>query len=93
MAALAMLEDLVNGRIRREEIFRHPPDLLANDEWRIGQFRLPRTVLLDLRKKQKPNRACPTSSPYTFQRQLADRSGIFQPTFSHILPDMLGGIK
>ncbi len=28
----------------------------------------------------------------TFQRELADRSGISQPTFSHVMPDMLGGI-
>ncbi len=28
----------------------------------------------------------------TFQRELADRSGISQPTFSRIMPDVLGGI-
>ena len=28
----------------------------------------------------------------TFQRELADRSGISQPTFSRVMPDVLGGI-
>jgi hypothetical protein len=32
MAALALLEDLPNGRIWREQIFRDQRDLLANDE-------------------------------------------------------------
>ena len=32
MAALALLEDLANGAIRRERVFRERKDLLANDD-------------------------------------------------------------
>ena len=49
MAALALLEDMANGRIWREQIFRDRQDLLANDdEWLMSRFRLPKAVLLDL---------------------------------------------
>jgi hypothetical protein len=49
MAALALLEDLANGRIQKDRFFKDQQDLLANDdEWRINRFRLPRAVLLDL---------------------------------------------
>ncbi|CAM4681805.1 unnamed protein product [Leuciscus chuanchicus] len=49
MADLALLEDVANGRIRSERIFRQQEDLLANeDEWLMSRFQLPRAVLLDL---------------------------------------------
>ena len=41
MAALALLEDLANGAIRRERVFREREDLLVNDDnWLISQFRM-----------------------------------------------------
>ena len=49
MAALALLEDIANGNIRREKVFREREDLLANhDNWLMSRFRLPRPVLLQL---------------------------------------------
>ena len=49
MAALASLEDITNGNIRRERVFRECEDLLANhDNWLMSHFRLPRPVLLEL---------------------------------------------
>ncbi|KAI4827554.1 hypothetical protein KUCAC02_030942 [Chaenocephalus aceratus] len=49
MADLALLEDLANGRVRRERHFRDQQDLLDNnDEWLMSRFRLPRAVLLEL---------------------------------------------
>ena len=49
MAALALLEDLANGAIRRERLFRERDDLLVNDDnWLISRFRFPRPVLLEL---------------------------------------------
>lgn len=111
MAYLALLEDVANGRIRRERVFRDQQDLLANDdEWLMSRFRLPRAVLLHLIAELGPalergtrrNHAIPVSlqvltcigflATGTFQRELADRSGISQPTFSRILPEVLGGV-
>ncbi|KAK0144483.1 hypothetical protein N1851_017144 [Merluccius polli] len=41
MAALPLLEDLANGAIRRERVFRKREDLLANDDnWLISRFRM-----------------------------------------------------
>jgi len=49
MAYSALLEDVVDGRLWREQIFRDQQDLLANDdEWLMSRFRLLRVVLLDL---------------------------------------------
>ncbi|KAL6481118.1 hypothetical protein MHYP_G00091980 [Metynnis hypsauchen] len=49
MAALALLEDIANGRIRRERVFRDHYDFLAHDDdWLISRFRFPRAVLLEL---------------------------------------------
>ncbi|KAL6466706.1 hypothetical protein MHYP_G00245100 [Metynnis hypsauchen] len=49
MAALALLEDRANGRIRRERVFRDHYDVLAHDDdWLISRFRFPRAVLLEL---------------------------------------------
>ena len=111
MAYLALLEDLANGRIRRERVFRDQQDLLSNDnEWLMSRFRLPQAVLLQLiaelglalERGTRQNRAIPVSlqvltcigflATGTFQRELADRSGISQPTLSRILPDVLGGV-
>jgi len=39
MAALAALEDIANGAIRRERVFRDRKDLLAHDgNWLISRF-------------------------------------------------------
>ena len=39
-AALAVLEDIVNGAIQRERVFRDREDLLAHDDnWLISRFR------------------------------------------------------
>jgi len=49
MAALAVLEDIVNGAIRRERVFRDRDDLLAHeDNWLISRFRFPRAIILQL---------------------------------------------
>ncbi|KAL6486323.1 hypothetical protein MHYP_G00057150 [Metynnis hypsauchen] len=49
MAALALLEDIANGRIRRERVFRDHYDFLAHDDDSlISRFRFPRAVLLEL---------------------------------------------
>ncbi|KAJ4923071.1 hypothetical protein JOQ06_027807 [Pogonophryne albipinna] len=111
MADLALLEDLANGRVRRERNFRDQQDLLANDdEWLMSRFRLPRAVLLELcavlgpalQRSTLRNRAVPVPiqvlttlgflATGTFQREMADRSGISQPTLSRVMPDVLGGI-
>ena len=57
MAALALLEDIANGNMRRERVFREREDLLANDDnWLISRFRLPRLVLLELCAELRPAR-------------------------------------
>ena len=39
LAALAVLEDIVNGTIGRERVFRDREDLLAHDDnWLISRF-------------------------------------------------------
>ena len=52
MALLALLQDVVDGRverIRRERVFRDREDFLAHDDdWLISRFRFPRAVFLDL---------------------------------------------
>ena len=49
MAALALLEDIANGHIRCERVFREREDLLANhDNWLMSRFRLPMPVLLEM---------------------------------------------
>ena len=43
MAVLALLEDIANGRIRNERVFRDYYDFLAHDDdWLISRFRFPR---------------------------------------------------
>ncbi|KAL6491526.1 hypothetical protein MHYP_G00018710 [Metynnis hypsauchen] len=111
MAALALLEDLANGRIRRERVFRDHYDFLAHDDdWLISRFRFPRAVLLELCAELGPvlereaarSRASPVPlqvltalgflATGSFQRELADRSGISQTSLSRAMPAVLDGI-
>ncbi|KAL6478452.1 hypothetical protein MHYP_G00142870 [Metynnis hypsauchen] len=111
MAALALLEDLANGRIRRERVFRDHYDFLAHDDdWLISRFRFPRAVLLELCAELGPvlerdtarSRASPVPlqaltalgflATGSFQRELADRSGISQSSLSRAMPAVLDGI-
>ncbi|KAL6460876.1 hypothetical protein MHYP_G00308420 [Metynnis hypsauchen] len=111
MAALALLEDLANGRIRRERLFRDHYDFLAHDDdWLISRFRVPRAVLLELCAELGPvlkrdtarSRASPVPlqalttlgflATGSFQRELADRSGISQSSLSRAMPAVLDGI-
>ncbi|KAL6481077.1 hypothetical protein MHYP_G00091570 [Metynnis hypsauchen] len=111
MAALALLEDLANGRIRRERLFRDHYDFLAHDDvWLISRFRFPRAVLLELCAELGPvlerdtarSRALPVPlqvltalgflATGSFQRELADRSGISQSSLSRAMPAVLDGI-
>ena len=49
MAALALLEDIANGNIRHERVFRERETLLAHDDnWLMSRLRLTRPVLLQL---------------------------------------------
>ena len=71
MAALALLEDIANGHIRRERVFREQEDLLANhDNWLMSRFRLPRPVLLQL---------C-TELRWALERNTARSLGLSVPT-------------
>ncbi|KAL6458637.1 hypothetical protein MHYP_G00321090 [Metynnis hypsauchen] len=111
MAALALLEDIANGRIRRERVFRDHYDFLAHDDdWLISCFRFPRAVLLELCAELGPvlereavrSRASPVPlqvltalgflATGSFQRGLADRSGISQSSLSRAMPAVLDGV-
>ncbi|XP_066575647.1 putative nuclease HARBI1 [Amia ocellicauda] len=105
MAALALLEDFAHGRIRGERVFRDHNDFLANDaDWLISRFRFPRAVLLELCAELGPDleretaRRCAfTRSPTflatgSFQRELADCSGISQSSLSRAMPAVWDGI-
>lgn len=111
MAALALLEDILNGRIRRELIFRDYNDFLAHDDdWLISRFRFPRAILLELCAELGPNLERETMRSHalpvplqvlttlgflatgSFQRELADRSGISQSCLSHAMPAVWDGI-
>jgi len=55
MAAVVVLEDIANGAIRRERVFRDRHDLLAHeDNWLISRFRSPRAILLELCAELRP---------------------------------------
>lgn len=55
MAALAVLEDIVNGAIRRQRGFRDREDFLAHqDNWFISRFRFQRAILLELYTEMWP---------------------------------------
>ncbi len=61
MDALELLEDYVNGRLRRERVFRDHEDFLAHDDdWLISRFRFPRAMLLDLCAELGPTLQRPT---------------------------------
>ncbi len=103
MAYLALLEDAANGRIWRDGLFfrDHQDMLTSDDKWLMSLFQLPRAVLLNLCAVLGPALLQShfqglTTSRFlvtgTFQRELADGSGISQPTFSRVMPDLLGGI-
>ncbi|XP_026090023.1 putative nuclease HARBI1 [Carassius auratus] len=111
MAALALLEDIANGRIRRERVFRDHNDFLAqDDDWLISRFRFPRAVLLELCAELGPNLERETMRSHaipvplqvlttlgflatgSFQRELADRSGISQSSLSRAMPVVWDGI-
>jgi len=111
MAALALLEDIANRRIRRERVFRDQTDLLAHDDdWLMSRFRLPRALLLELCAELGPalehetarNHALPVPlqvlttlgflATGAFQRELADRSGISQPSLSRAMPAVWNGL-
>ncbi|KAL6468330.1 hypothetical protein MHYP_G00240070 [Metynnis hypsauchen] len=111
MAALALLEDVANGRIRREHVFRDHYDFLAHDDdWLISHFRFPRAVLLELCAELGPvlereaarSRASPVPlqvltalgflATGSFQRELADRSGVSQSSLSRAMPAVLDGV-
>ncbi|KAL6469081.1 hypothetical protein MHYP_G00226050 [Metynnis hypsauchen] len=111
MAALALREDIANGRIRRERVFCDHYDFLAHDDdWLISRFRFPRAVLLELCAELGPvleretarSRALPVPlqvltmlgflATGSFQRELADRSGISQSSLSRAMPAVLDGI-
>ncbi len=71
MDALALLEDLANGRIRRERVFRDHQDFLAHDnDWLISRFRLPRALLLDLCAELGPVLERPTHRNHAIPVQL-----------------------
>ena len=111
MAALALLEDIANGRIRRERVFRDHNDFLAqDDDWLISYFRFPRAILLELCAELGPNLERETVRSHalpvplqvlttlgflatgSFQRELADRSGISQSCLSRAMPAVWDGI-
>lgn len=111
MAALALLEDIFNGQIRRERVFRDHNDFLAHDDdWLISRFRFPRATLLELCAELGPNLERETARSHalpvplqvlttlgflatgSFQRELADRSGISQSCLSRAMPAVWDGI-
>ncbi|KAK0136438.1 putative nuclease HARBI1 [Merluccius polli] len=111
MAVLALLEDIANGRIRNERVFRHYYDFLAHDDdWLISRFRFPRAVLLEICTELGPGLERQTARSHalpvpiqvlttlgflatgSFQRELADRSGMSQGALSRAIPAVLNGI-
>ncbi|XP_034550678.1 putative nuclease HARBI1 [Notolabrus celidotus] len=111
MDALALLEDVANGRIRRERVFRDHSDFLAqDDDWLISRFRFRRAVLLDLctelgpglERETRRNHAIPVPiqvlttlgflATGSYQREMADRSGISQSSLSAMMPAVWTGI-
>ncbi|KAL2086050.1 hypothetical protein ACEWY4_017109 [Coilia grayii] len=111
MAVLALLEDIANGRIRRERVFHDHNDFLAHDDdWLISRFRFPRAILLELCAELSPGLERETARRHalpvpiqvlstlrflatgSYQRELADRSGMSQAAFSRTIPAVLNGI-
>ena len=92
MAALALLEDVARKDMEGAELQR--PARSTGQQWGLADGPSVREEHL-----QKPRRASPASSAHntqvstgTFQRELADRSGISQPAFSRVMPTVLEGI-
>ena len=77
MAALALLEDLANGNIRRERVFREREDLLANDNWLKSRFRLPSFSL-------RPEKVCRIVTTCGVLHNVSGMHGI--PLSDHIPP-------
>uniref|UniRef100_A0A3B3SU41 DDE Tnp4 domain-containing protein n=1 Tax=Paramormyrops kingsleyae TaxID=1676925 RepID=A0A3B3SU41_9TELE len=86
MADLA-LHDLAQGTLIRECRFWDHADLLAeSDKWLISHFRLPRSILLHLCTIVDPSR----KGQQEVIPEIADMSGISQPSMSCILPGLKG---
>ena len=103
MAVLALLEDIANGLIRNERVFR-------DDDWLISRFRFPRAILLELCTELGRSLERETARSHTlpvpiqvlttfgflatgaFQRELADRSGMSQSALSRTIPSVLNAI-
>ncbi|KAL2095648.1 hypothetical protein ACEWY4_007796 [Coilia grayii] len=111
MAVLALLEDIANGRIRRERVFHDHNDFLAHDDdWLISRFKFKRAILLELCAELSPglereiarSQALPVPiqvlstlgflATGSYQRELADRSGMSQAALSRTIPAVLNGI-
>uniref|UniRef100_A0AAR2IZC1 DDE Tnp4 domain-containing protein n=1 Tax=Pygocentrus nattereri TaxID=42514 RepID=A0AAR2IZC1_PYGNA len=90
---LALLEDLASRQIRRQRIFRDHEDFFANDDdWLMSRFRFPRAILLTLCAELGPDLERPTLRNRAIPRELADRSGISQPSLSSMMSGVLSGI-
>ncbi|KAK0131717.1 putative nuclease HARBI1 [Merluccius polli] len=115
MAALALLEDLANGAIRRERVFREREDLLANDDNWLKPISNPiqiskSYILLEICTELGPGLERQTARSHalpvpiqvlttlgflatgSFQRELADRSGMSQGALSRAIAAVLNGI-
>ncbi|XP_060921089.1 putative nuclease HARBI1 [Labrus mixtus] len=94
MAALALLEDLANGRVRRERVFRDHTHLLAQDgDWLMSRFRL-RAIILELCAELGPALERGTLgflATGAFQRERADQSGVYQSSLSCAMPAVWDG--
>lgn len=67
MAAVALLEDIVNGRVRWEYVFSDHTDLLAkDDDWLMSRFRLPRAIILEICAEPGPALKRETARNHTF---------------------------
>ena len=107
MAALAVLEDIANGAIRRECVFRDREDLLAHDDnWLISCFEgnppgTVRRAAASVGAQQRgamrclcPQVMCTLGFLATgaFQRELANRLRLCKSTLSRAVPAELDGI-
>ncbi|KAK0143114.1 hypothetical protein N1851_018759 [Merluccius polli] len=82
MAALALLEDLANGAIRRERVFREREDLLANDDnWLISRFRI---ILEKIVLEQFVEGLPAATSDWVLCHRLADLAGAITLAEDHL---------
>jgi len=101
LKTIAVLEDIANGAIRRERVFRDKEDLLAHDDnWFISRFegRPPGTVCraaagVGAQQRGAMRRLCPQvlctlgfQATGAFQKELANRLGLCQSTLSRAMP-------